>query len=491
MPRKGSIAQAEEIRYRQKDVSDLTIYRNGNTPTPARARLPLDLEKSILGQGISDEGNAQCTHMLYPNRFLHTDALGWLRYTGTHWSPKGAEAAVNRAIVDTLIRRIESAIYTGEPEKHDKLIKFCIPNRSRVQGAMYLLQSLVHTDIDEFDREPDLLNCHNGVIDLRTGEITPHHTSQRFTHCTLIDYIPTSNCKPVTDWLAETVGGGAEMVNWLQMAIGYSLTGHTREEVLFYLYGPPRSGKGTITEMLLALLGSPLAKEVNFSTFTAQRTGDSQNFDLAPLKPCRIVLASESNQYERFNEAKVKALTGGNEVYCAFKHRSHFNYRPQFAIWLSSNQPVNADPDDDAVWGRLRIIEFPKSHLGQEDKTLKDRMKSRAILEGLLAWSIQGAINWYALGSRGLPELETSAAIKTVQRSELDNVQAWLEECCTLGTDYFTSNSKLYPSYRLWCEINGVEPKKQKGLTQALQRKGFNPARTDATRGVKGLKIKE
>ena len=243
--------------------------------------------------------------------------------------------------------------------------------------------------------------------------------------------------------------------------------------------------------MLLALLGSPLAKEVNFSTFTAQRTGDSQNFDLAPLKPCRMVLASESNQYERFNEAKVKALTGGNEVYCAFKHRSHFNYRPQFAIWLSSNQPVNADPDDDAVWGRLRIIEFPKSHLGQEDKTLKDRMKSRQTLEGLLNWAIQGAIKWYALGSKGLPELESSAAIKSVQRSELDNVQAWLEECCQIGADHFTPNRKLYPSFRLWCEVNGVEPKHQQGLTQALQRKGFLQSRTDTTRGTKGFKVKE
>lgn len=113
-------------------------------------------------------------------------------------------------------------------------------------------------------------------------------------------------------------------MDWLQMAVGYSLTGHTREEVLFYLYGPPRSGKGTLTEMILALLGSPLAKEVNFATFTAQRSGDSQNFDLAPLKPCRTVLASESNAYERFNKAKVKMLTGGNEVYCAFKHQTHF-----------------------------------------------------------------------------------------------------------------------------------------------------------------------
>lgn len=162
------------------------------------------------------------------------------------------------------------------------------------------------------------------MLDLRTGELSPHTPAQRFTHCTTVEYIPQSDTSALRSWLAGAVAGGMETVDWLQMAVGYSLTGHTREEVLFYLYGPPRSGKGTLTEMILALLGSPLAKEVNFATFTAQRSGDSQNFDLAPLKPCRTVLASESNAYERFNKAKVKMLTGGNEVYCAFKHQTHF-----------------------------------------------------------------------------------------------------------------------------------------------------------------------
>lgn len=201
-----------------------------------------------------------------------------------------------------------------------------------------------------------------------------------------------------------------------------------------------------------------------------------------------MVAASESNAYERFNEAKVKALTGGNEVYCAFKHQTHFAYRPQYKIWLSSNQPVNADPDDDAVWGRLRVVEFPHSHLGTEDKTLKARMKSPAMLEGLLAWAVEGAKQWYALGSRGLPEmLEHSVHIKTQQRGELDHVQAWLDECCEIGTIYFAANKELYPSYRLWCEVNGVEAKKQKGLTQSLTRKGFPPARNMASRGVQGF----
>lgn len=459
--------------------------------TPPTTRQQIKDETYLLTEGISDEGNAHCLNQLYEDRFLYTEALGWLHYTGQHWTSKGADAAVNRAIVDTLAARIKAAL-KDDPEKHEKLIKFCIPNKGRVQGAMYLLQSLVAADIDEFDAEPDLLNCKNGVVDLRTGVLSPHNPAQRFTHCTNVDYNPTADPAPFLNWITGAVEGGKETVSWLQMAIGYSLTGHTREEILFYLYGPPRSGKGTLTEMLLALLGGTLAKEVNFGTFTAQRTGDSQNFDLAPLKPCRMVMASESNAYERFNEAKVKMLTGGNEVYCAFKHQTHFGYRPQYKIWLSSNQTVNADPDDDAVWGRLRVIVFPYSHLGTEDKTLKHEMRSAAVLEGALAWAVAGAQKWYALGKAGLPELATSATAKNEHRAELDNVQAWIEESCE-QTDVFCSSATLYQSYEDWCKHRGIEPKKQKGFSQALIRKGFNfkfaKIEGRVIRGFMGLRV--
>jgi putative DNA primase/helicase len=273
------------------------------------------------------------------------------------------------------------------------------------------------------------------------------------------------------NFLLGAVGNQAT-VDWLQMAIGYSLTGHTREEVLFYIYGPSRSGKGTFTESIMSLLGHPLSTEVNFATFTAQRGGDNQNFDLAPLKPCRFVAASESNSYERFNEAKIKSLTGGNDVYCAFKHRDHFSYRPQFKIWLSSNQPVNADPDDDAVWGRVRLIEFPNSHLGNEDKSLKYGLKSPDNLAGLLRWAVDGAVKWYRLGSSGLPEPVESVTAKHAQRAEIDTVGQWIDECCKQGG--YTGSAALYASYENWCKGNGVTPKHQKGLTQSLKRKGYD-----------------
>jgi P4 family phage/plasmid primase-like protien len=434
---------------------------------------------ALLHEGAHDEGNAQCTHARYRGRFCFNDAFGWMQHVGSHWATEGAEAAAERAITETLIARIDAALHSNEADKYGDLIKRCIPSSSRVQGAKMQLRSLVYISPGNFDTDPDLLNCPNGVVDLRTGTIAPHSPGQRFTHCTSVGYDPDADQTAWLDWLTPTVG--KETADWLQLAVGYSLTGSTREEILFYLYGPPRAGKGIYSETLLAMLGKPLATEINFGTFTAQRTGDSQNFDLAPLKPCRMVAASESNSYERFNEAKLKALTGGNEIYCAFKHHTHFSYRPQFKIWLSSNEPVNADPDDEAVWGRLRVIEFPLSHLGAEDKTLKQQMRSSEVLKGVLAWGIEGAVKWHALGAAGLPELPLSNTLKRQQREQLDAVGMWLDECCNIPPvvveGSFTPGSDLYSSYKSWCESNGQAPKQMKGFSQSLKRKGLREDR--------------
>lgn len=472
--------------------NEINALISGNIITPddaEQAATEKATAEALTTEGAHDEGNANCVHLRYQGKFLHSTTLGWLRHTGTHWTMDQAEAAVERACTETLLARIQATL--DETRADPDILKKCIPNSNRVQGAKAQLRSLASISDRDFDVEPDFLNCKNGVVDLRTGQISKHSATQRFMHCTAVDYKPGADWAIWNSWLKEAVG--EEAAKWLQIAVGYSITGYTREEILFYLFGPPRSGKGTFTETLLSLLGIPLAKEVSFSMFLAQRTGDSQNFDLAPLKPCRFVAASESNTYERFNEAKIKALTGGNEVYCAFKHRDHFNYRPQFKIWLSSNQPVNADPDDEAVWGRIRVVEFPHSHLGTEDKSLKEKMRSEAVLEGVLAWAVQGAMNWYKLGGAGLTEIESSVKAKAAHRAELDNVQAWIDEMCE-RSDSFSAYAGLYASYEDWCKGRGVEPKKQKGFSQSLIVKNYAPklAKIEGKmiRGYMGLRLR-
>jgi putative DNA primase/helicase len=454
--------------------ADISALVNGHFHTPEevyRETVAEKAERALLGETAHDDGNANCVLLRYDERFANNKSFGCMYYTGTHWIQDSEEAELIKAVTETLYARARAANTSNNPEQYKHILSRCVGNADKIRGAIYSLLSKVKTPTECFDQGEHLLNCKNGIVDLRTSDLLPHTPRHYFTYCTGTDYKPDADQGVWKDWLTASVG--PEMAEWLQLAVGYGITGNTREEVLFYLYGPPRSGKGTFTETLLTLLGSPLAEAVSFDILTAPRDVDTQNFRLAPLHSSRLVVASESNQYERFNEAKLKVVTGGDSIQCAFKHRDPFNYRPQFKIWLSSNQPVNADPDDDATWGRLRVVHFPHSHLGQENKALKEQMRSPAVLEGVLAWAVEGARWWYALGNDGLPELESGATLKRQQRAELDNVSAWVDECCTRRESAFSAGSSLYSNYAEWCKRSGVTPKMQRGLTETLQHKGY------------------
>lgn len=447
----------------------------------------------LLAQGTHDEGNAQCVYHMYNGKFARNEAIGWARYNGKYYEAGGAaEAALGRAIVATLKARVNAALDSGDADKHKDIFKKCIPNASAVNSIKDILGDIAYVPVSAFDTDPDSINTDNGVVNLRTGKITPHSPEQRFTHCTTVGYNPNADYSEWVKWLTGTVGS-KEITDWLQVAVGYTLTGHTNEEILFYLFGPPRSGKGTFTEVLMAILGKPLSSEVGFATFTAERGGDDQNFDLAPLRSCRFVAASESKAHERLDDAKVKRITGGNEIWCAFKHKTHFGYKPQYKIWLSSNNPVNADPDDDAVWGRIRVIEFPHSHLGKEDKALKYKMMSKSMKEAVLAWAITGAMKWYKLGAKGLSELQSSKRLKNEQREELDHVQKWLDEYVEESPGTYLVNQMAYASYETWCRENGVTAKKLTGFTQALKKKGIQTDERKIegrkTRGFVGIRL--
>lgn len=437
------------------------IYTNG---TP----LGKDAALMLVEHPIHDHGNAEVVEALNPGRFAYCHELGWMRHLGTHWDTQNAEFDVNRSVTKTLIRRRMAAV---EASRED-IVKGTIPNENRKNAVKGMYRDIVAVSLGEFDKDPNVLNCANGVVDLRTGQLITHGPSNRFTYCVSTPYMPSSDASEWLSFLQNSVGDYDDVALWLQMAFGYSITGKTNEECCFYVEGPSRSGKGTFTQAALTLLGSPLARGVDFTTFTRARDGDSQNFDLAPLRPARFISASESGRYSSLNEAVVKNITGNDPITAAFKHRDQFTYTPQFKIWLSSNHPAKGDVDDDAFWGRLRVIRFPNSHLGREDKSLKWRMSSPEVLPGILAWAVEGARQWY----ESRQGLITPFAIETatqLHRKELDHVQQWLDDCATRKTEESVTVPALYKSYETWCEDNGHTPKKAVAFGRALVAKGF------------------
>ena len=467
------------------------VYRDNESPFKLQPAQKVDDEK-IASFSPDDQGHAEAVHALYGPYIAFNNAYGWMVWNGTHYTP--SVQRINTLIVDVIRRRLRAAAHL---ERTD-LAKVSKAMAGTVSATRSLLENLCFVDVDEFDCEPDLINTLSGIVNLRTKKQLPHDPMYRFTWCSPVRYNPDADGSLWLDFVSATVETG-DMVGYLQEALGYSITGHTSEEALFYIFGPPRAGKGTLSETILAIFPRPIAVEVDFNTFTQKREGDNQNFDLAPMKAARLVFASESNKYQSLNPAKVKGLTGGNLVHCAFKYGQFFSYRPQYAVWLSSNHKVNADADDDALWGRVKVISFPYSQLGREDKSLKQRMQSSENLEGVLAWLIDGAHLWYQHKGQGLQTPDAVTDLTRAHRDAQDSVGLWLEECCEVKEGEWVENTKVMTSYKNWCEANGYEPKKQTGLSQSLAahglevsvvRKIYEPSGTQKTaRGVQGMSL--
>lgn len=468
------------------------IGGNAGEQPPPRPPHTAVTDEELVEFAASDAGNADAFYALHGSEYLYCSAIGWLHYTGTYWQK--IENEIDAKIIEVLRKRRMAAVAL----EREPVVKATICDMKRVNGCREALKSRCITYTETFDHDPDRLNCQNGVVDLRTGQLFPHHAGQRYTYCIPTEYHSEA---PQQEWLAfltEVIDGGPEMLDYLQMALGYSITGHTSEECLFYLYGPTRSGKGTFTETLLSLFSFPLSNEVDFNVFTSKRDGDTSNFDLAPLRPARLIIASESNKNQSLNPAKIKQLTGGNMVWCSFKHRDLFSYKPGYVTWLASNHKVNGDPEDDALWGRVRVITFPNSFLGHEDRSLKHRMKSTSMREGVLAWAIEGAQKWYATGATGLAVPSTIKEATLSHRAELDHVQQWIDECAELDPETWTSNTEVFESYTTWCRQNLIDEhakKSQRGLALALQAKGCTTGvqksfgQFQKPKGVQGLKI--
>jgi putative DNA primase/helicase len=330
----------------------------------------------------------------------------------------------------------------------------------------------IYTPITFFDQSHDHVNCLNGVIDLSTGRIEAHDPKQLYTYCLNVEYHPDAGKPKEFLSFLNSCGLEQDVVDYLQISLGYSLTGHTSEEVMFYLYGKTRSGKGTTMETINDLFGT-LSTGVDMETFTSKRYGDTSNFDLAPLKAKRFITASESQRRGQLNPAFIKKVTGGDEIYCSFKRRDHFSYRPQFKIWLTSNFEANTDVDDDAAWGRLRVLKFPLTFLGNEDKTLKKRLKKTLSKQAIFAWVVQGAQLWYEMRGSGLPMPESVRVATEEHRQLLDTVAQFIDESCLQKADAFTVGSTLYSAYKKWCEDEGHTPVGRKRFTQSLSMKGI------------------
>jgi putative DNA primase/helicase len=390
--------------------------------------------------------------------------------------------AVERKAKETAESIYKEAATATDPDERQALAKWavCSESEARIRAMISLAKSepSIAVAADQLDADTWLLNCLNGTIDLRTGELRPHQRDDLCTKQVPVEYDPDASCPRWNDFLAEIMGYKLLLASFLHRAVGYALTGDTSEQVLFLLYGTGANGKSSFLETIKAVLGD-YARQADPATFLA-RKHDSVRNDVARLAGARFVSAIEAEEGKYLSEALVKSVTGGDTVAARFLYSEFFEFRPQFKIFLAANHKPLIRGTDNAIWRRVRLVPFTVTiPSDQQDKHLLEKL--RAELPGVLAWAVRGCLVWQ---KHGLEEPKEVQAATESYRDEMDLLGGFLSECCIQGPAAWATAKDLYQAHALWCSANGEHQMGQRRFGINLAERGFQ-----SCKGTHGVRI--
>jgi len=442
---------------------------------------------------IEDRANAQD-----PLDALHTTDLGnarrfliahgpdlhychplqrWFVWDGTRWREDQTGEVVARAKATVRAMYAEAANEDDDRRRKD-LARHALKSEAaqKIRAMTELLKTEPGIPVlpEELDQDPWLLNCQNGTLDLRTGELRSHDRRDLITKLAPVVYDPNATCPEWFRFLDRIMAGRADLVTFLQRAVGYALTGLTDERVLFILHGSGANGKSTFLETIALLLGDYAARTTADTVLARDR--DAIPNDIARLRGARFVYASEAEEGRRLAEARIKDLTGGDTITARFLHQEWFEFRPEFKLWLGTNHKPVIRGTDPAIWDRIRLVPFDV-RIPESERIPRRELMARfeAELPGILAWSVRGCLEWQKHGL-GMPAEVREAT--GAYRAEMDVLAQFLEECCIVNPLAKAKAGDLYRAYSEWCEANGERPLSQRNFGMRLTERGFERRRS-------------
>jgi putative DNA primase/helicase len=459
--------------------------------TDARAT---GIEAGADGENLTDLGNAARLVARHGERLKYVDMENdWKIYDGQRWRTDTTRE-VYRLAHETLEGVTQYAATLADKHQRDPLLKHAMKSESNYGIAAMVSQArnLVPGTLDEFDVDPFLFNCANGTINLRTGALQPHRIENKCSMMSPAEFMPGATHPVWEKFLNDSMGGDQELIGFLQRAVGYSLTGDTREKRLFFVYGPTNSGKSTFLEAVKGVIG-PYTRTAGFSTFVEQLTEKTRE-DIARLHGGRFVSATESREGQSLDGEVVKSITGGDTIAARFLYKGTFEFKPQFKLWLASNHRPRVSADDGAMWSRILVVPF--------EFTVPEKQKDPGIKEclvdiheagpAILAWAVAGCLAWQRGGLQ--PPSKVAKATEEY-KNEMDVMSCFLKEWCEEAAGYEVEARALLAAAKTYYRDQDYDlrPPTPQLLGHRLKAMGFERVRvTNSDRWAwRGLRLLE
>ncbi len=401
---------------------------------------------------LDDTGNAQRL----------TDAFGdvlkwsyidkrWLFYRNGKWNYDNI--GYHRTVADNAVELIErERPYYSDNEDKEKAFEKHLKRSRSFTGKTNMLREAEHYSPllpSMMDRKKNYLNCRNGIIDLKTGELMPHSKEAYITKMTGCAYnLQAADTPQWNRFLNDIFAGNRELIRYVQKAVGYSLSGSTAEQCAFFLFGTGRNGKSTFLEIIRSIFGDYAANIQPQTIMVKSNPGNAPNSDIARLKGARLVTSVEPNEGMRIDEGLLKQLTGDDMVTARKLFGDEFEFKPEFKLWMATNHKPVIRGTDTGIWRRIHLIPFTVQIPEEKaDKYLKYKLAKE--LDGIFRWAIDGCMLWQREGL-SMPKAVLGAVKE--YRHEMDVISAFIDSCCHESGE--VRASQLYAVYAKWADEN-------------------------------------
>ena len=425
---------------------------------------------------------------------LFVSATGqWLEWTGQRWAAMTPEQIVADA------KETSAAIFTKTADNFREV------NSSENQ-AMMAKAAKLHGNADalarmekmsrseagmhaanpgDFDSDPYLLVCHNGVVDLQNGHLRQACLEDLVSKLAGCDFDPAAEC-PMFEALLETILPDPELRAFVQRAVGYTMTGLVDEEVFFLAYGTGQNGKSVFANIIAAVMGEYVVT-LGAPLITLRKHDNEAERQMAKLPGSRLALVNETSQGEVFDSARVKAIASREKLAARFLHKEVFNFMPTHKLWIRTNHLPGSLDSGDGFWRRCIPVPFTVRIPDEKKIGDLDRKIIAAELPGVLAWAVRGAVE-YARRGLGVPQ-----AIKTIvadYREETDILGEWLTERTEPDPDATVTVAAAFTDYAEFCKAGGMASGSKPSFSRAMTDRGMKRSPKTSIRRFIGFRLR-
>ncbi len=422
----------------------------------------------------NDTGNAELFKYHHRDKARYVAAWrSWVIWDGHRWV-RDERNEVDLLAKDTA-RAIEREAFTEpDDDKRKRIYNHAMKTQSRAgrENMVALAKAELAAAPEDFDRDAWTLNCENGTLDLRTGELRPHRREDMLTKLAPVTFDPEAVCPLWDTFLNRVMGGDEDLIGYLRRIAGYALTGNTSEHVVFFSHGEGCNGKSVFHNTLMRLLGNYATKAPRGLLF--ERKNDQHPTEIADLYGRRLALCSEVKQGQRFDESLVKDLVGDDEVKARRMYQDFWHFRPTHKLFISGNHKPRVSGQDHGIWRRIRLIPWREKIRDEEkDKALEEKLAREA--SGILTWAMVGCLEWQI---DGLSEPDDINLATTEYREESDPLHQFYASFCIFEEGAKVARRVLRSAYEGWCRDIGAEPVGAMRVAQSLKVHGVQDGGT-------------